>query len=360
MSYQPFDRVPVYFFGSWRETKERWRDEGLSRIAITGSSGGPQLDEMDPDWEAGTWDAHGMLRLGPLAPGSDEVLEETADCRVVRTPLGAIVKQSKGGSSIPQHLRHALEPTRESWKRFKAYLDPADPRRLVEGWRDTASALRGRDRVAAILGGSLFGWPREWMGVEGFSLALYDDPILYEEIVEYVADYFMALYRPILREVQFDLVYLFEDCCFRNGSLFSPDTYRRIYDRHYRRLVDFYHQQGVPLVMLDSDGKIDDLVSCWLASGIDIVFPIEVGTWRADPRGLRRRFGRRLRMFGGVDKHVIPAGERAIREHLTPLKELVAEGGYIPIPDHRIPPNCSLEQFRTYVRVFKEVFDAGE
>ena len=98
------------------------------------------------------------------------------------------------------------------------------------------------------------------------------------------------------------------------------------------------------------------MLPCWLESGIDIVFPIEVGVWEADPVELRQRFGRRLRMMGGVDKHVIPQGEKTIRRHLEHRRALVEEGGYIPLPDHRIPPDCSLEAFRTYLRVFKEVF----
>jgi uroporphyrinogen decarboxylase len=57
-----------------------------------------------------------------------------------------------------------------------------------------------------------------------------------------------------------------------------------------------------------------------------------------------------------VDKHIIPKGEQVIRAALQRLRPLVEEGGYIPIPDHRIPPDCSLEQFRTYVKIFQEVF----
>jgi hypothetical protein len=83
------------------------------------------------------------------------------------------------------------------------------------------------------------------------------------------------------------------------------------------------------------------------------------GTWQADPVALRRRFGRDLRMIGGVNKHVIPRGERAIRASLEPLGGLVALGGYIPLPDHRIPPACSLDQFRRYVDVFRSVFEAS-
>ena len=55
-------------------------------------------------------------------------------------------------------------------------------------------------------------------------------------------------------------------------------------------------------------------------------------------------------------KHVIPQGAAAIRAHLEPLRELADEGGYIPLPDHRIPPDCSWKHFKTYVDVFREVF----
>ncbi len=61
-------------------------------------------------------------------------------------------------------------------------------------------------------------------------------------------------------------------------------------------------------------------------------------------------------MIGGVNKHVIPLGENAIRAELEPLRALAAEGGFIPMPDHRIPPDTSLEQFRVYLRVFQEIF----
>lgn len=184
---------------------------------------------------------------------------------------------------------------------------------------------------------------------------MYDDPVLLEEILEHLAEFWMVLLRPVLEQVRFDFGYFFEDCCFNTGPLLSPDLYRRHFDRYYRRLIAFYRSMGVPFLLMDSDGKVDALIDCWLDSGFDIVFPIEVGTWKADPLLLRKRFGKRLRMMGGVDKHVIPRGEAAIRRHLEPLRPLVREGGFIPLPDHRIPPHCSFEQFCTYVRVFKEV-----
>ena len=351
MDFQPVDRMPAWYFGYWEETGERWAVESGAPLTDV-----PALTGMDADWEAGMWDIHGLARIGPRSPNRSMTIEETDDYRVVRTALGALIKEGKHGSSIPQHLEEALHPTRASWESFKRHLDPADLARRVDGWEAKAVAMNGRERMTCFLGGSLYGWPRDWMGVEAISCLAYDDPALYEEIIDSVANHFMTLLRPVLEKTQFDFAYFFEDCCFNTGPLFSPETYRRFYHKYYRRMVDFYHAMGVKYVLLDSDGKVDDLIPCWLDSGIDIIFPIEVGTWKANPADLRMRFGRHLRMMGGVDKHVIPRGEQAIRAHLESLKPAADQGGYLPLPDHRIPPDCSLNQFRTYVRVFKDVF----
>lgn len=349
MTYQPIDRLPRYIFGTWEETRERWAWEGIAHEQSLAAAFG-----LDEDWEAGMWDAHGLVNPWPLCDEPEVVLEDTADWQLVRTGLGGIERRPKGGSSIAQHVEAALLPTRASWERFKHFLNPDEPRRRPDGWQAQASALQRRTRVATFMAGSLYGWLRDWMGVEGISFAMYDEPELFAEMVAYMADYFLTLYRPVLPYVTFDFAYFFEDCCGRSGPLFSPAAYRQFFHPHYQRMIEEYRGAGIPFVLLDSDGYVEDLIPCWLDSGIDVLFPIEIGTWHADPVALRQRYGKRLRMMGGFDKHLIPQGEAAVRGALEHLRPLIAEGGFLPIPDHRIPPDCSVEQFREYVRVFKD------
>lgn len=250
MNYEPIDRMPLYYFGTWPETKVRWKQEGLPHIEVLGS-GGPQLPEMDPDWEDGMWSAHGLVNVNPISPHPQEILEETDDYRVVRTPLGAVLKESKGGSSIEHHIEEALQPTRASWERFKSFIDPDTPERRPSDWEENADALNQRETLTPFCVGSLFGWTRNWMGVEQLTYLSYDDPLLYEEIIDYLTEYYIT---------------------------------------------------------------------------------IEVGTWQSDPTVMRRQYGKKLRMVGGIDKHVIPQGEAAIRRHLEHLKPLAAEGGGQPLP----------------------------
>ena len=352
LDYQPMDRLPAYIFGYWDEALARWQQEGLPAGQTVAAAVG-----LDQDWEEWMWSLHGLAAPWPRSPEPEQILEETAEWRLVRTSLGAVERRPKLGSSLCQHVSPALEPTRESWNRFRGFLDAAAAAPPPVGWEARADALNRRDRVATFMAGSLYGWPRDWMGVEGISYLMYDDPVLLEEMLDYLSNHYMTIFRPMLERVQFDFAYIFEDCCGKSGPLFSPAMYRRHFDKYYRRLLEFYRGMGIPHMLIDSDGWVDDLAPCWVESGFDILFPIEVGTWGADPRAFRKRFGRDLRLMGGVDKHVIARGEAAIRAHLEPLRPLVAEGGFLPLPDHRIPPEVSLEQLGTYVRVFKEVFN---
>jgi len=345
------DRIPVFYFGYWNETEDRWKNEGLADMS--------NIPGMDPDWESGLWNCHGLVNVEPIGKYSPTVIEDADDYVIVQNVLGDITKNSKIGSSISHTIKYSLEPTRESWESFKEFIDSGDPRRISEDWEQKAGELVKNDRVLGFMGGSLYGWIRGWMGVENISYVMYDNPILLEDMISYLTDYFMAVFAPVIKKVKFDFVYFFEDCCGKTGPLFSPDIYRRIFDPYYRKLIRFYKENGVSFALVDSDGNTDKLIPSWIDSGFDIMFPIEVGTWNANPMELRKKFGSQLNMFGGVDKRVIPMGETAIRRHLLTLKPAVDEGGYIPIPDHRIPPECSYNDFLIYIKVFNEVFNKG-
>ena len=357
-NFQPVDRIPCYFFGSWNETKQRWKNEGFNDELIF-TDAGPQLPGMDPDWEPGMWNNHNLVITGCLGDIETKVLEEDDTRRIIRNSIGEEIIERKDGSSIPHTRLHALEPTKKSWENFKRFLEYSDPKRRPVSWEANAKKLNERDTVKTFMGGSLYGWLRGWMGVENISYIMYDEPELFEEMVEFISDHFIRLMEPVLKIVKFDFVYFFEDCCGSSGPLFSPSIYADIFDKYYRRMIRFYKDAGVPLALVDSDGWSEKLMPSWLGSGFDIMFPIEVGKWKANPDDLRKKFGRNLRIFGAIDKNFIFGPEEKLREHLQSLKPCVDEGGFIPIPDHRIPPQVSYRQMCRYIEIFHEVFNDG-
>ena len=351
MSYKPFDRTILWHFGLWKETQRLWSQQGLGADDSLEDMLG-----MDPSFLGGKACMGGVMNLNPICPGQSEIVEETDEYKIVRQPDGSINKVTKLSADAMSHtIKYAMEPTSESWKVFKDYLRPDLSSRLAEGWETVVDELSARSSVVGLGIPGLFRYPEFWMGTEGVTFMMYDEPDSFTDMMETMTQMYIETVTPVLKRGQFDYVYVFEDCCGSTGPLISPDLYDRFMHPAYKQLFDLFHAHDA-LVLLDSDGKVDDLIPNWLNSGMDIMFPVEVGTWKADPVELRKRFGKDLRMVGGFNKHTITKGEDAIRKELEYLAPLVAEGGFIPMPDHKIPPDCSFEQFRTYVRVFKEVF----
>ena len=65
---------------------------------------------------------------------------------------------------------------------------------------------------------------------------------------------------------------------------------------------------------------------------------------------VRRKYGRELRIWGGVDKRALIGGPETIDAELRRVKPLIDEGGYIPITDHSIPPDVSYENYCYYMK----------
>lgn len=354
---EKIDRMPIYYFGTWKETKELWQKEGVY-VPDVNVDWGPQLDGMDEDWEPGMWNCHGMATMSLIVPGEDVVVEDCEDYKIVKYATGAVIKHYKRSSSIDQTLVPGLTATRESWERYRSYLDPHDPRRHPADLAERVREMAARTRVTTFWGGSLYGLLREFMGVENFSLAMYDEPELVKEMIDYMAYFYIELFRPFVKDCNFEFVYIFEDCCGANGPLFSPEKYRELFDDAYRKLIRFYKEEcGIPFVLLDSDGYCDPLIPCWLESGVDILFPVEVGTWNQTPEKIRNKFGKNVAMMGGVDKFKIKLPENELRQYLMTLRPEAERGRFLPLPDHRIPPDVTLEEMKRYIRVFGEVFD---
>ncbi len=102
----------------------------------------------------------------------------------------------------------------------------------------------------------------------------------------------------------------------------------------------------------------DPLIPVWMDAGLNFLYPFEVQAGM-DVLEVRRRYGRDLRIWGGVDKRALAQGPRAIDAELERLRPLIDEGGYIPHTDHSIPPDVSYANFRYYTRRIAEVCSLG-
>ena len=136
----------------------------------------------------------------------------------------------------------------------------------------------------------------------------------------------------------------------KSGPLLSPRAYKHFIFPHMRRVVDFFKSQGVRYFVVDTDGNSEPLIPLLMEAGVDALWPIERAAESMDPLALRQKYGKALRLWGGVDKRELSKDKKAIDEHLRTLIPLVEEGGFIPTVDHTVPPDISLENFIYYMQ----------
>ena len=110
---------------------------------------------------------------------------------------------------------------------------------------------------------------------------------------------------------------------------------------------------GVDVIIVDSDGNVESLIPPFLESGVNGIFPLEVGAGM-NAVSLRETYGERLIMIGNIDKRALSAGPEAIKNEVdSKLTWLVRDGGYVPSVDHEVPPDVTLPNYRYYVNLLK-------
>ncbi|MFH1085535.1 MAG: uroporphyrinogen decarboxylase family protein [Chloroflexota bacterium] len=352
MDYRPADRRPNHELGVWAQTRQRWQRENPAAVADFGwnwfyEEPGLGLDRRD----------YVDIYYGFVPPYEHQVLEETDAYEVVRNAKGVVTKALKEGTvdgmrmCMDQYIAFPLQGPAD-WPDIQARLAPALPERYPADLEARSVAWRARD-CPLVLGRNCaangFYWrARELMGTEQLSYAWYDEPALMHQVMGAYADLVIETSRPVLERVQVDYFTFNEDLSMKNGPLLSPATFRQFIFPHLKRVVTFMRDHGVPHVAVDTDGDPTVLISLFMDAGIDTLWPLERAA-DVDPVALRRRFGRALRLWGGVDKRVLAQGPAAIRAHLRELIPLIEEGGYIPTVDHTVPPDVSWDDFRYYM-----------
>ncbi len=343
------NRPPYRELPPWPETITRWHTEGYPKRA-----------------DFGTW--FGFDRYEPVGIEEDilpvfpeEMIEETTEHIIKRDWRGVKVKLSKSSRSIPFFYGFPVTD-RASFREFKKHLDPISPSRYPLFWDLRAAELKKRDYAVYFGSGrttGFFGPIREWVGAEALLYGFYDDPSWIHEMMDFYADFLIRLTTPMLRDVVPDCIHFFEDMAYRGGSLISPEFFRSFMMTPYRRVLDHFRAHGVPFFALDSDGNIHELIPLFIELGITAVYPFEVQAGM-DILDIRKRYGRNLVLWGGLDKRKLALTKRDIKDEVyAKLPPMLEQGGYIPALDHEAPPDIPFEHFCYYRRLVRDICEGG-
>jgi uroporphyrinogen-III decarboxylase len=151
---------------------------------------------------------------------------------------------------------------------------------------------------------------------------------------------------------------MWEDMAYKTGPHLSPAMFRRFMLKPYQKITSCLRDHGVDLIFVDCDGNPEALVPLWLEGGVNGIYPLERAAG-VDPVEWRRKYGRELRLIGGIDKRAMAAGPEAIDAELEHVAPLLQDGGYIPWCDHLVPPDVPLQNYLYYLERMKEATAAA-
>ena len=351
------DKIPLQPGGPRESTLAAWRQQGLPegvnyQQALLETLG-IQPERTQPGVDLGV-----SFRMIPQF--EEKVLEHRDGHYVVRDWMGAITEISDQFDYT--YIRAAKDFVTRKWHKFpvasrqdweenmKWRYVPDDPQRLPADLAERGARLQNRDYVAGLHFNGPFWQLREWLGFENLCLLMAEDPSFVEELAGFWTDFVSRTLERVLEHFSPDYAMISEDMAYKMHSMISPAMTRHFLGPSYQRWVPQLKAGGCPLVCVDSDGHVGELIPLWIEYGIHCTVPLEVAAGN-DLVEYRQRWGRQMAFMGGLDKRALALGGAAMEaEVMRVVPPLLREGGFIPACDHGVPPDISWPNYVAYSR----------
>jgi uroporphyrinogen-III decarboxylase len=328
----------VELFGPLVGLPEQWRDQGATKEEIELTSFGfDYVRRHDVD-----------VNTGYYPHAQTELIEECEEYLTQRDYMGRVVKLPKGKATIALPLDYPVKDERD-WLRVKDRYGYSQSR-FTAGWDERARSARADNALITVSIQGGYDGIRQLMGDEEACVSFYTQP----ELVRDMLATFTELNRQILSRVAqatpIDQLSIHEDFAGKSGPLLGPNLMDEFIAPYYKDAWTIAHGGGAELFQLDSDGNITPIIDSLLAGGVNSILPNEPAAGM-DIVALRKTYGSRLKLVGGLDKFAVRSSRQAIDRELNyKLAPLMREGGVVFGLDHRIPDGTPLENYRYYVR----------
>jgi uroporphyrinogen decarboxylase len=370
MNFEPVDRTLRWEMGYWIGALKQWYKDGLplKKGVVNLADGRAMCGEDSPlnpesaepldaarrECDVANYFGHdGALWRVPLnnylCPLFEpEILEDHGNWILHRNEYGVIVKDQKDCSGFPDWVETPVK-TWDDWERLKAEkLRPSIGGRLPDDWPKWKKIFSSRT-FPLLLGGypaGFYGTARFLFGEENVMLSFYDQPDLVKNVMDYLADFWVALYDQILPGLDVDSILFWEDMCYKRGPLISPEMFKEFILPNYKKVTDCVKSHGVKVIMVDTDGQCGPLIPLFIEGGVNAMCPFEQNAGM-DIIAVRKSFPK-LGIIGGIDKTKIKDGPDAIDKELEKIPFMLKQGGFIPHVDHHVPSDVSWTNFKYY------------
>ena len=346
LARRPVDHIPTVI-SPWDVTIQRWTAEG--HLAADEDV----VEHFDQDFRR-----VGQLKYVADLDFQDVVLEETDETVLTLDGNGARLRRHKLHDATPEHVGFTVTD-RATWQEHaRPHLVKVDRRRIpFEEYRQARTLSAEQQRFFGLVNLGPFEQIAPLCGHEHMLMGMALDPDWVSDMVQVYVDLTINHLEILFAEEGLpDGFFVGEDMGFKHRPFMSPAMYEQIIEPGHKRLFDFAHSKGCP-VMVHSCGFVEPLVPGLIRAGMDCLQSMEVKAGMDMPH-LAEKFGDQISFFGNIDARILISNDLAALE-----QELLAKippvlergGGYILHSDHSEPPEIDYETILYFLKRGREI-----
>jgi hypothetical protein len=144
----------------------------------------------------------------------------------------------------------------------------------------------------------------------------------------------------------------------QTSTFCSPQTYTELYQPYYRKVNDWIHRNTRWKTFKHCCGSVTTFIEGFIASGFDVLNPVQWTAANMEPKMLKDRFGDRIVFWGGgVDtQRTLPFGTPAQvrQEVLEACRTFAPGGGFVFNTIHNIQARTPIENVIAMLEAVRE------
>jgi len=337
------DEMFTEIFGLLVGLDKEWASQGATKEEIELSAFG---------WDS-VLEADIPANCGAITGIEPKIIEDNEAYRIAIDGMGRKTKLFKQNATLQLPLDYPVKNA-DDWLKVKHWYEFSESRVNRDGLKDIKKLRDQGCLIRACIPGG-FDEPRQLMGEEGLCVACYEQPEMIEDMLQTITDTCIKVFERVADTVTIDMLETHDDMAGKSGPLFGPAQVDRFMKPYYRRVWDLLSGAGCSIFSQDSDGDINPIIDSLLDCGLNFLYPCEPGSGM-DIVEIRKKYGSRVTLFGGINKYALRGSKEDIRKELEyKICGVTKGGGTIFALDHRIPNGTPIENYRYYVNLGREM-----
>jgi len=131
--------------------------------------------------------------------------------------------------------------------------------------------------------------------------------------------------------------------------------------KSYQPILEVIRSYGVKIIIYRTYANTRVLLPSVVKAGFNCLWACETDPQSMDYRGIRREFGKDLRLIGGIDSDALRQNQQEITQAvLETVPQLLQDGGYIPLADGRVREDVSFINYAYYRKLLEGVTRSAE